>query len=253
MKPYLKVSFLVLITFLAGCKNEPLEPANIEGQRISINDEIKPDSAIINYIKPYKEHLNTTLDSVVAYNPTTLSKTDGELNTGIGNLMADIVMAQANPVFKSRQDRNIDFVLLNHGGIRAELPKGDVTARSAYQLMPFENEIVVIEITGKKVKEMLHYLEVAKTAHPVSGIQLKADRDYKIYDAKINGEPIEDSKTYFVATSDYLQHGGDNMKFFANPVNVYPVDYKIRNAIIDFFNKTDTIKAKKDNRYIRNN
>ena len=118
-------------------------------------------------------------------------------------------------------------------------------------LMPFENEIVVAELSGEKIKEMLTYLERAKTAHPVSGIQIEMDQDYKVTSAKIKGEEIDEDKTYFVATSDYLQKGGDNMSFFKNPIELYKVDYKLRNAIIDYFKKVDTLKVDKDNRFIR--
>jgi 5'-nucleotidase len=98
---------------------------------------------------------------------------------------------------------------------------------------------------------MLTYLERAKTAHPVSGIQIEMDQDYKVTSAKINGEDIDEDKTYFVATSDYLQQGGDNMNFFKDPIQLYKVDYKLRNAIIDYFKKVDTVRVEKDNRFIR--
>lgn len=239
------------LAILISCKNDKVEVSDVSAERIPINEQIQGDTAIQNYIKPYKEHLNNTLDSALIYNPSLLNKRDGELNTAIGNFMADAVMEQVNPVFKSRTGKNIDFVLLNKGGIRAELPKGNLTTRNAYELMPFENEIVIAELSGKKVKEMLDYLSEAKSAHPVSGIKLTADKDYKIIDARINGEKIDENKTYFVATSDYLQQGGDNMNFFKDPVNLFGADYKLRNTIIDYFKKYDTLKTKIDDRYTR--
>lgn len=246
-------SFLLAfgIIFLTSCKLDAVKVSDVSAERIPVNEQIQGDTAIQNFIKPYKQHLNNTLDSALIYNPTLLNKSDGDLNTAIGNFMADVVMEQVNPVFKSRTGENIDFVLLNKGGIRAELPKGDLTTRNAYELMPFENEIVIAELSGKKVKEMLDYLSEAKSAHPVSGIKLTADEDYKIIDARINGERIDENKTYFVATSDYLQQGGDNMNFFKDPVNLYGADYKLRNTIIDYFKKHDTLKAKIDDRYTR--
>ncbi len=251
---FMKITtFLLILSLLvlSSCKGKKESLVNIQTERIPVDSTLQGDTAINNFIEPYKEHLNATLDSVLAYNPRLLNKSDGDLNTAIGNLMADIVMEQTNPIFKSRTDKEIDFVLLNHGGIRSELPQGEVTTRSAYNLMPFENEIVIAEISGEKVKEMLEYLSQAKTAHPVSGIKITADKDYEIVAARINGKKVDESKTYFVATSDYLQQGGDNMSFLTEPVNLYTSDYKLRNEIIDYFKKTDTIKAEIDNRYIR--
>ena len=252
MTPRILIVFAACLLFSCkGTENKNTEVSEISSQRIAVDAGLKEKQEISDFIEPYKKHLNETLDSAIAYNPVLLSKKDGDLNTAIGNLMADVVLSQANPIIKKRTGRNIDLVLLNYGGIRAELPAGDVTARSAYNLMPFENEIVVAELSGEKVLEMIKYLEKAKSAHPVSGIKLKANKDFKIIDAKINGENIAKDRTYFVATSDYLFHGGDNMNFFKDPVNLYGADYKIRNALIDFFTKTDTIRAKIDDRYIR--
>ncbi|WP_037319996.1 5'-nucleotidase C-terminal domain-containing protein [Salegentibacter sp. Hel_I_6] len=243
--------YLLLTLIILSCKGNSVETAEIKGQRITIDENIEADPEIEEFIAPFKAHINKTLDSTLAYNPRDMVKSDGDLNTAIGNLMADVVMEQANPVFKSRTGNEIDMVLLNHGGIRAGLNKGNISTRSAYALMPFENEIVVAELSGEKIKEILTYLERAKTAHPVSGIQIEMDQDYKVTSAKINGEDIDEDKTYFVATSDYLQQGGDNMNFFKDPIKLFKVDYKLRNAIIDYFEKVDTLRAEKDDRFIR--
>ena len=247
-----RLSFYLLLSILVlSCKGNSVETAEIKGERIAVDENIEADPEIEEFVAPFKEHLNKTLDSTLAYNPKDMVKSDGELNTAIGNLMADIVMEQANPIFKSRTGNEIDLVLLNHGGIRSGLNKGNISTRSAYGLMPFENEIVVTELTGDKIKEMLSYLEKAKTAHPVSGIQIEMDQNYKVSRAEVNGEIINESKTYFVATSEYLQQVCDNMSFFKDPIELYKVDYKLRNAIIDYFKKVDTLKVDKDNRFIR--
>tara|TARA_R100000935_G_C2833283_1_gene166469 strand:- start:1655 stop:2419 length:765 start_codon:yes stop_codon:yes gene_type:complete len=246
--------FLVLFSSLISCKNNThitSAPSRIEGDRISIDNTIPANPGIEAFIKPYANHLNNTLDSTLAYNPSQLNKNDGKLNSALGNMMADLVMAQADPIFNSRTGNKIDMVLLNLGGIRSGIGKGAVTARTGYQLMPFENEIVIAEISGSKMIDMLSYLEKAKTAHPISGLELQVDKDFKTISATINGESINAEKTYYVATSDYLQQGGDNMVFLTEPVNLYKIDYKLRNAIIDHFKKVDTLKAKTDNRFIQ--
>lgn len=243
--------FSLILIFLISCKSEGLKTSEISAERIPIDQSLEANKDIEEFIRPFSEHINKTLDSIVAYNPQDLNKSDGELNTAIGNLMADIVMEQAASVFKSRTGNEIDIVLLNHGGIRSTVGKGPVTARTAYSLMPFENEIVVVELKGKKIQEMLSYLEKNRTAHPLSGIRIAMNRNYKITTATIGGKEIDPGKTYFVATSDYLQQGGDNMVFFQDPVNLHRVGYKIRNAIIDYFNKVDTLKTARDDRYIK--
>ena len=253
MRKFTFITVLLATILISGCKNAPLVNTEIRGERISIDEKISPDREIEEFVKPYSEHINKTLDSILAYNPTDLNKSDGELNTAIGNLMADIVLDQANPVFKSRTGNDINMVLLNHGGIRSSIGAGPVTARTAYNIMPFENEIVVVELTAEKIQDMLDYLENNRTAHPLRGIEIKMDDNYKITSTTINGNPIESGSTYFVATSDYLQQGGDNMNFLKDPVSLHRIDYKIRNAIIDYFGKVDTLRTARDNRYSRSN
>src|SRR5690606_27968879 len=89
MRNYPVLAFSILYFFLVGCKNEPLINSKISGERIEINKEIPPDNEIENFIRPYSEHINKTLDSVLAYNPENLNKSDGELNTAIGNLRSE--------------------------------------------------------------------------------------------------------------------------------------------------------------------
>lgn len=248
---YRQFFFIFLVLIFHGCKTEQYQSTEVNGERIPIETSIPEDTAIANFIKPFSEHINKTLDSVLAYNPQDLNKSEGELNTAIGNLMADIVMEQANPVFKSRTGEDIDMVLLNHGGIRSSIGKGPITARTAYSVMPFENEIVVAELKGEKILDMISYLENNRTPHPVSGIILKVNTNNKITSATINDNEIDPDQTYYVATSDYLQQGGDNMNFFQDPVNLFVIDYKIRNAMIDYFQKVDTIHTAIDDRYIK--
>ena len=243
---------LICIVAFASCKTKT-QLYKIEGKQIAISDSLSSDIAIENYIKPYRDHVNGNLDSVLAYSVGTYSKNDGELNTAIGNLMADIVYKQANPVFKSRTGRDIDMVLLNHGGIRSIISKGNITSRTAYEIMPFENAIVVAKLPGAQIKELLEYLAAAKRAHPISQLKLTLDKDYNIESATLKNKPIDFTKTYYVATNDYLYNGGDHMDFFQKSDTLYVLDYKIRNALIDYFTETDTINPVIDDRFIKKN
>lgn len=237
--------------FLIGCENSEYHVERIEGEQIPVKDSIPENDSISAFIAPYKERINREMDSVLAYAPNNLSKTDGDLNTALGNMMADAVMELSNPVFESRSGKSLDMVLLNHGGIRSSVNEGEVTTRTAYQLMPFENEVVVAELKGEQIREIIKYLIEGQTAHPISGMELVIDRNNEVQSAFIQGQPIEDDKIYYVATNDYLYQGGDNMVFFSRAENVTGLDYKIRNLLIDYFKQKDTIDPAVDQRFIR--
>lgn len=250
MKKFI-ISFIIF-TALFSCKSKPPQLVKIEGNQITVNETIAADKTIENTIKPYREKVEKEMTSVIAYTPINLNRTDGDLESSLGNLMADLSYERANPVFNSRTGKNIDFAMFNYGGIRAAISKGNITNENAFKLMPFENSLVVVEMTSEKTKELVNYLISENKAHPLSKHINLVVTD-KGYNLKINNAALDASKTYFVLTSDYLQNGGDNMNFFKNPVNLYNLDYKIRNAIIDYFKETDTLKVTLDGRFRHEN
>ncbi|WP_299528549.1 5'-nucleotidase C-terminal domain-containing protein [uncultured Lutibacter sp.] len=250
MKKFIILFFT--ITLLFSCKNKPPHLIRIEGKQLPITEEINSVRAIEDYIEPYKQKVEKEMTAVLSFTPIELNRDDGMLESSLGNLMADLSYQKANPIFNSRTGENIDFAMFNFGGIRAGIAKGNITMEHAFNLMPFENELVVVELTSNKIDELVNYLITENKAHPLSK-QVNLIMRENGFDFKINKTPIDTAKTYFVLTSDYLQNGGDNMNFFKNPVNLYKIDYKLRNAIIDYFKETDTIKVKLDGRFKRKN
>jgi 5'-nucleotidase len=246
MKKIIISIFTILLFF--SCKNEPQILVKVEGKLLPITEEIQSKKEIEEFIKPYREKVESEMSTVLSYTEKDLVRTDGELESSLGNLMADLCYDRANPVFKSRTNNNIDFALFNYGGIRAGISKGEIKTENTFQLMPFENNLVVVELTSEKIKELVNYLITNNKAHPLSK-HINLEITKKGYNLTINNKPLDDSKTYFVLTSDYLQNGGDKMDFFKNPVSIENLDYKLRNAIIDYFKDTDTIKVKLDGRF----
>lgn len=248
----MKNSILLIFTFLSliSCKNEPQHLVKIKGELLPINEEITSKKEIEDFITPYKEKVEAEMNTAISFTPRDLSNDDGEFESSLGNLMADLCYERANPVFNSRTGNTIDFALFNFGGIRAGITKGTITNKNAFKLMPFENSLVVVELSADKVNELIQYLISNNKAHPVSKhVSLIISNDPSNYHFSINNKPLDASKTYFVLTHDYLQNGGDNMIFFKDPVNLYKLDYKVRNAIIDYFKETDTIKVELDGRF----
>ena len=137
-------------------------------------------------------------------------------------------MQEAQNLFQD----TIDMVLFNNGGLRASLSEGDITKRDIYQLMPFENELVVLSLSLDDVDDLINYLKY-------TGGQPSAFSEW----FKIDVLP------FYVLTTDYLANGGDKMRFFNNKhQNVLGV--KMRDAIIQYCLKKDTIASQLDNRHL---
>ncbi|AUC84271.1 UDP-sugar hydrolase [Polaribacter sp. ALD11] len=246
----MKISYLYLFLFvIVSCKKTEKQLVKITAKNIAIDSTIKASEQIDSIISPYKNKLTSEMEEVLCFSPKEIVKNDGEMQSSLGNLMADMCFEVANPIFKEKTNKSIDFVLFNNGGIRANIPAGAITAEHAFKLMPFENELVVVALTSKKVSELIAFFIKNKKAHPVSkNIVLTLFTDD--YNLKINGKAFNQNKTYNVLTNDYLRSGGDKMNFFKNANQSINLDYKMRDAILDYFKKTDTLKASIDNRII---
>ncbi len=226
------------------CKsNTPYQTTKIEGKKIGINNDNGENEAVSSYLKPFSDNINKDLNSVLAYCSETQDKSIGTWQTNIGNLLAEITFELGNPIFQERENKTIDICLLNHGGIRAVIPKGDVTTRTAFEVMPFENSLIIVGITGKDVKNMAEFILKEKKPHPLYGIRIIVEKStLTIKKIEINNQPLDEERIYYVATSDYLANGGDNMTFFETSKIKYDMDYKLRNMMIDYFKKVDTIQ-----------
>lgn len=239
-----------MILGLWSCSDTPQKLVKIEGRQIQISDSIAKNKEIESFIAPYRKRIKDEMEGVLAFTPETMNKSDFKLNTPIGNMMADAVMEMANPIFKKRTGKEIDLVILNYGGIRSGINAGDITTRTAYNIMPFENEVVIAELASDELEALINYLVQNKVAHPIAGLQVILDAEGNLNEAKVKGEQNQ-KKSYFVATSDYLIKGGDRMDFFLKAKDVQTLDYKLRNLFIDYFKKKDTIAPVRDQRFIQ--
>lgn len=239
--------FVLFLTFLfvVSCGQQKYYVTKVEGKEIGITDKNTEVANIENFIKPYRENIDKDLNAVLSNAPQTLDKS-GEWQTPMGNFLADITLEKSNVVFQSREKKSIDICMMNHGGIRSIIPKGNVTARTAFEIMPFENSAYVVALKGEQILEMINYIITEKKPHPLAGLTFTIDKNNTAKAILVQGKPLENDKIYYVVTSDYLYNGGDNMLFFKKGVQSFDLNYKLRNIIIDYFKENKIIEAKSD-------
>ena len=199
--------------------NKPVDQTSANN---SVNDSI---------IKPYKIEKDKQMDVV-------LNTSDSDLESGrpeskLGNLITDLSIVIANSYYKPTDGLNIDFCLMNNGGLRTSIPKGPITMGLAFEVMPFENQLVVLTLSSEKTHELFEYL-AQKGGDPISNavVGIKEDQPVNIM---INKQPFESDRSYKVLTTDYLARGGDKMNFFFDPIAYELVGIKLRDAMIEYF------------------
>lgn len=248
----MRILIVLLALSLWGCQKTNYTVSKTNLSNSLIDSTYQDSNSIDAFITPYRKQINADMNKVLAFAPKAYFKNEAPLNTSLGNLMADAVMQLSQPVFKQRTEHEIDMVILNYGGIRGGISPGDVTTRTAFNIMPFENHVVVAKLDATQFKALTNYLVEAKRAHPIAGLKLNLHPNGSLNQVEVNGtSPTKDY--YYVATSDYLVKGGDQMDFFTKADTVYQLDYKLRNLLLDYFTASDTLKAQVDQRFTQNN
>jgi 2',3'-cyclic-nucleotide 2'-phosphodiesterase (5'-nucleotidase family) len=242
--------FVTTLTLLSivSCKTQKYNTFLVEGKKIEVNQNYLKNESIEAFITPYRNHIDKDLDSVISYSPEILDKSKGEFESNLGHFISDAALEMVSPIFKTRYNKNIDFCFTNNGGIRSIIPKGNITKRTAFEVMPFENSMVVVALKGDKVMELVEFYLKDKKPHPFSGMTIYLNEEMKLQTININNKILDLSKIYYVLTNDYVANGGDNMTFFLKNEGVFNLDYKFRNVLIDYFLKHNTLEISKNAR-----
>ena len=236
---------------MLSCKQETKHLTSVQGAQLGVDSTLVEVDSIKVFVAPFKNRVDVILDSTLCYAPKSLLLNDGQRNTSMGNFLADLIYEETNPLVEKKIGKSLDFVVMNKGGIRSVLSKGEVTARNAYEIMPFENYISVVELNGTQVRKLVLFLANSKRAHAISGLEIVLDTSGGLESVNIQGKPFDENQNYHVATSDYLVSGGSDIGFFPEFESLTDTEYLLRNAIIDHFKRKDTLTAQVDKRFIQ--
>jgi 5'-nucleotidase len=228
------------ILIISSCKSYPDFSGQPHSSVISMNDQFKGYPPIDSLISPYKKELSLSMDAVVGYCEQEMYKQRPE--GLLGNAIADVVFEQLN----ERSEVPCDLVLLNHGGLRAPIGKGDITVGRVYEVMPFDNQIAVVELDGQLLKKVLR-LTIQKGGDPISNARVKVEAGDTLI--SIAGKEIQADAVYRIATSDYMANGGDSYSMFKEG-NIRVSDLLLRNVIMDGIKHRGTISSKLDGRFV---
>ncbi|MHB8259386.1 MAG: 5'-nucleotidase C-terminal domain-containing protein [Bacteroidia bacterium] len=224
----IKYGFVALTFLLVSCTgHKHLAVQETQTKHYTTTDNTV-DSAIVKTIQPYKQNIDGKMHEVIGNAPVALTKKTPE--STLGNFFAEAVFQRVKMV--PNVDTSNTFAMFNNGGLRTSVPQGDVIVGGMFELMPFENRLVIIDLTGERLLKLLNFI-AEKDGAPVAGIRFII-KDKKATDIFINGKPFDATKIYYVATSDYLAGGGD--KFFSADENksMLKTDILLRDILIEY-------------------
>lgn len=224
----LSIVFLALL-FLFSC-NRQLVVREVNTKNVTIDPQVAPiDSAIESIVRPYRDSIEKDMSTLVTVSASPLIK--GKPESKLTNLVTDILLDYGSS-YVQKQNLNIqpDAAYTNYGGLRSSLPQGEITVQRIFELMPFENEIVLVEISGSAFLDMAAKI-AARGGEGIAGFRMGIRND-KLGSLTIKGKAIDPQAFYWVVTSDYIANGGDQMSMFLNPKQRINTGMKIRDELI---------------------
>lgn len=176
-------------------------------------------NAIDSIVSPYRMELEAEMNEVIAYAERPFDK--GRPGGSLNNWAADALLESQ---IENARLAGPTFSLLNVGGLRNTINEGEVTLGDIFKVMPFDNEIVWVEMPVESLSAIADYL-TNSGGEPIAGAKLINGK------LEIDGMNAE-TKTVWILTSDYLMNGGDRMDFFQQKISVTHSNELLRDAFI---------------------
>ena len=245
MKKNPPFAFLFLLIIITGLScNTIYQSQSLQYKTYRINDGQQKDSSLLNFLQPYSSTVNKTMNDVIGVAAISLEKKQPE--GGLGNFMADAFLIMAAEKYNTK----VDVAFVNSGGVRLnQLPAGNITTGKIFELMPFDNLLILQKVKGDVLQQVLD-LAAAKGGWPIAGLTMQL-KDKKAINVIVGGKPLDLNATYTIANSDFIANGGDNADMLRNVPQITN-GYLMRDALLDYIKKEKSqgknINAKIENR-----
>ncbi len=196
-------------------------------RNVRIDSNLVADPDILAFLHPYSSRLTVSMGMVIAEAPYDIVKAKPE--GALGNLTADMV----RNAMVSLRGHVVHMAVINNGGLRVPLYKGPITVGRVYELMPFDNTLVLLKLSGAQVLSLAD--ELAKFGgEPVSGIRFRIE-DGKAADVLLGVTSVDPEAEYWVATHNYLADGGGDFPTLWKPLERVDFAVNLREVFIREF------------------
>jgi 2',3'-cyclic-nucleotide 2'-phosphodiesterase (5'-nucleotidase family) len=241
--PSLYLLLFIFFTSLLSC-HSVYQSQSLQYKTYRINDSEQKDPSLLSLIKPYGDSVNKNMNDIIGFAEITLEKKKPE--GSLGNFMADAFFSMA----EEKYNTHVDAAFMNYGGIRLDqLAAGNVTRGKIFELMPFDNILIIQKLNGEVLQEFLDLI-ASQGGCPVKGIIMQI-KDKKAINVMIAGLPLDLNKIYTTVNSDFIANGGGNAEMLRQIPQINN-GYLLRDALFDYIKKLKSagknISAKEENR-----
>jgi 2',3'-cyclic-nucleotide 2'-phosphodiesterase (5'-nucleotidase family) len=235
------VCILCSLFLLSAChKPQQVISATTELIPVDASADAIQDTVYLAQLAPVKAALEREMNVPIGFAPERMWVDEPECP--MLNWASDALWEAAKQVYPGK----VDIAIVNMGGMRCEWPAGPVTRGSVFELMPFDNRLVVLTLTGQDILELCESF-AQYGGQGVAGMRVTIV-DNQVADIQIGGKPLNKKALYKVATSDYLSGGADHMTALTHYSDLWNSDLLIRDLYLETVQKQDTIRAAVDGR-----
>lgn len=229
------IFWTILICTGIGCAPKVIPVEQTRTLNREVDAGFKSDSATLKFIEPFEKKLSAEMnEKLVKVNQ--VMHHEGR-NSQIGHWMCDILHESGAEIFESSPDA----AFYNPGGIRiAFIDTGWLTKRRVYELVPFDNYLVRLEMDSANIQTLCDHMATRGGWPTSEGFTYDIFKD-KALNVRIKGEALVSGKTYSVLTNDYIANGGDQCSFLI-PLERENSGWLVRELLIDYLrNKENAV------------
>ena len=143
------------------------------------------------------------------------------------NWVIDMLMEETGRL----TEQNIDLGITNFGGIRVDMPSGDVLYDDLQSMFPFNNTLCCVKLKGSDVRRIFERM-ASTSVQVIGGVRIVV-KDRKLQSILVGGEPLDDNRIYNLATISFLLNGGDGLNLAQNAIEVVDTQVNIFDAVIN--------------------
>lgn len=229
---------------LAPATSGPTAPLETDVSWTVVSDSIPDDPVMEALVEPYRERMGEEIRQVIGEAANLLAKSVPEGT--LGNFAADAMLWAA----RRDSDDPVDMALTNNGGLRVPIAPGPITVGQMYELMPFENKLSILTLTGRQVQQLADAL-AERRGEPVSGFTFRistTEEGRVAREVQVGGKPLEPTAEYRLVTNDYMANGGEGYEPLLHPVSREDLPVLLRDAFIDYVREKGVIREEIEGR-----
>jgi len=231
-----------MAALMGACMRQPVHVTGCTTEAIPVDasSDCLQDTVYLAQLAPVKADLEREMNVQIGYAAQDMWV--GEPECPMLNWASDALWEAAKRAYPG----HVDIAIVNMGGMRCSWQAGPVTRGCVFELMPFDNRLVVLTLQGKEIIELCESF-ARYGGQGVAGMRVKTV-DGQLADVTIGGKDVHPTALYTVATSDYLSGGADHMEALTKYVDYWKSDLLIRDLYLEAVREQDTIRAAVDGR-----